>query len=197
MREQARAFVAILLNEEVRTLVAEEITRLRPLGRSVRWVPPENLHLTLKFLGERSREELGRVETALAAAVEGVAPFTMGFHGVGAFPGLARPRVFWVGVRDGAREAKILYGRVESALAPLAIPREDRPFSPHLTIGRARLPSGLADLQQAIAHEAHKEFGAVTVRALSLMRSDLSPAGPRYTELTGFPFGPSSASHAR
>jgi 2'-5' RNA ligase len=188
--ERVRAFVALLLNEEVRTLVAREIARLRPLGRSVSWVVPQNLHLTLKFLGGRNPEELDLVRQGLAEAVEGVAPFTLSFHGLGAFPGLARPRVFWVGVIAGAEHAKMLHSQVETALARCAIPPDERPFSPHLTIGRARMPSGLGALQQAITGEGQKEFGSLSVNALSLMRSDLSPAGARYTELAAFPFSP-------
>jgi 2'-5' RNA ligase len=187
--ERIRAFVAILLSEEVRARVAEEIARLQPLASSVGWVLPQQLHLTLKFLGERAPAELELVQEGLAEAVEAIPPFTMGFHGLGAFPGLARPRVFWVGVSAGALDAKNLHARVESALAERAIPREDRPFSPHLTIGRTRTPGGFTRLREAIARDAQKEFGSLGVEALSLMRSDLSPAGPRYTELKIFPFG--------
>jgi 2'-5' RNA ligase len=190
VKARVRAFVAILLNEEVRARVADEIARLRPLGRSVRWVPSENLHLTLRFLGERTPEELELVRDGLAEAVQGVTPFTLGFHGLGAFPGLARPRVFWVGAATGANDATKLHARLEAALARRTIPPEERPFSPHLTIGRARMPSGLAELQQAIGREAQKSFGDLPVRSISLMRSDLAPAGPRYAELTTFPFGP-------
>lgn len=189
MSERVRAFVAILLNEEVRALIAEEIARLRPLGQSVRWVLPQNLHLTLKFLGEQTPAELDLIQDALAEAVEGVAPFTLGFHGLGAFPGLARPRVFWVGVVAGAQEAKRLHSRVERALAQRAVPPEERPFSPHLTIGRAGVPGGLIGLRQAITSEAQEGFGDLSVSAISLMKSDLSPDGARYTELRAFAFG--------
>lgn len=189
MKERVRAFVAILLNEEVRALVAEEIARLQPLERSVRWVLPQHLHLTLKFLGERTPEELDLVQDGLAEAVRGVTPFTLTFHGLGAFPGLARPRVFWVGVAVGVQDAKMLHARLETALARRTIPPEERPFSPHLTIGRARMPSGLSGLQQAIARQAQKGFGDLSVSSISLMRSDLSPAGARHTELKAFPFG--------
>ena len=189
MREQIRAFVAILLSEEVRARVAEEIARLRPLASSVRWGLPHQLHLTLKFLGERAPAELELVQEGLAEATERTAPFTLGFHGLGAVPGLARPRVFWVGASAGVEESKNLHARVERALARRAVPPEDRPFSPHLTIGRARTPSGLSALSEALARGAQKQFGSLSVEALSLMRSDLSPAGARYTELRVFPFG--------
>jgi len=181
--------VAILLNEEVRARVAEEIARLRPLAPSVRWVLPQQLHLTLKFLGEQAPSELELVQDGLAEAVEEATPFTLSFHGLGAFPALARARVFWVGVSAGMEEARTLHARVESALARRAVPPEDRPFSPHLTIGRARTPGGFSALREAIARAARTEFGSLSVAALSLMRSDLSQAGARYTELRVFRFG--------
>ena len=184
-----RAFVAILLNEEVRKCVAEEIADLRPMARSVSWVAPENLHLTLKFLGERTSEEVHLAAQALAEATSGAAPFTLSFHGLGAFPGLARPRVFWVGVAAGAEDARMLQSRVEAALAQRTFAREERQFSPHLTIGRARMPSSLSGLREAITRGAGKEFGDLRVISISLMRSDLSSACARYSELKAFQLG--------
>lgn len=180
--------MAILLNEEVRAAIAATIARLRPLGPRVSWVAPPNLHLTLKFLGELPPEALEEVKDGLAEAVAGAAPFTLHFHGVGGFPGMARPRVLWVGVAEGAQAAQALQARVEAALGRRGFAREDRAFSPHLTVGRVREPRGLAPLQQAVASEAGRDFGRLEVRTLSLMRSDLSPAGSRYTELAAFSF---------
>lgn len=189
MRSRVRAFVAILLSEEVRAVVAAGIARLQPLARSVRWVSPENLHLTLRFLGERTPEELDLVRDGLSEVVEGAAPFVLSFHGLGAFPGLARPRVFWVGVTTGGEDAKQLHARLDAALARRTIPPDERPFSPHLTIGRARTPTHLPAVQEAIAREGQRGFGELHVGAISLMQSELTPAGPRYTELKAFPFG--------
>ncbi len=178
-----RSFVAILLDEAVRGAAAAELERLRPLARSVSWVSPPNLHLTLKFLGEVPAETIEAVTEGLAEAVSGMEPFTLGFHGLGAFPGLARPRVIWMGVFQGARECQALQARVEEALARRGVPKEGRAYSPHLTIGRVREPRGLASLQQAIAQDARKEFGSLQVSSISLIKSELHPAGARYTEL--------------
>lgn len=186
--ERIRSFVAILLNEEVRAAVAAAIARLKPLAPRVGWVAPPNLHLTLKFLGELPPEALEPVKEGLAEAVAGAAPFSLRFHGLGAFPGLARPRVLWVGVAEGGPAAQALQARVEGALTRRGFAREERPYSPHLTIGRVREPRGLSALQQAITRDAKAEFGRLDVRGLSLMRSDLSPGGSRYTELAAFPF---------
>ena len=186
--DRVRSFVAIVLSEEVRTAVAAEIARLRPLGSSVSWIAPPNLHLTLKFLGELLPDALEQVKESLTEAVAGVRPFSLHFYGLGAFPGMARPRVLWVGVDEGSPAAQALQARVEAAFSRRGFAREERPYSPHLTIARVRDPRGLAELQQALARDARMEFGRLHVGGLSLMRSDLSPAGARYTELAAFPF---------
>ena len=185
--ERIRSFVAILLNDEVRAAVAGEIARLRPLASRVGWVAAPNLHLTLKFLGELLPDALEQVKDALTEAVAGVPPFSLHFYGLGAFPGMARPRVLWVGVAEGGQAAQALQARVEAALGQRGFPRDERPFSSHLTLGRVREPRALAGLQEAMARDARMDFVRLEVRALSLMRSDLSPAGSRYTELAKFP----------
>ncbi|MEK7364476.1 MAG: RNA 2',3'-cyclic phosphodiesterase [candidate division NC10 bacterium] len=185
--ERIRSFVAILLNDEVRAAVAAEVARLRPLAPRVGWVAAPNLHLTLKFLGELPPDALEQVKDGLTEAVTGAIPFSLRFQGLGAFPGMVRPRVLWVGVAEGAQVAQALQARVEAALGRRGFPREDRPFSAHLTIGRVREPRGLAGLQEAMARDARMDFGRLEARALSLMRSDLSPAGSRYAEFAAFP----------
>ncbi len=185
--ERVRSFVAILLSDEVRAAVAAEVARLRPLAPRVGWVAAPNVHLTLKFLGELLPDILEQVKDGLTEAVMGAIPFSLRFQGLGAFPGMARPRVLWVGVAEGGQAAQALQARVETALGRRGLPREERPFSPHLTVGRVREPRGLAGLQEAMARDARMDFGRLEVRALSLMRSDLSPTGSRYTELAAFP----------
>lgn len=186
--ERVRSFIAILLSDDVRAAVAAEIARLRRLGPRVSWVSPPNLHLTLKFLGELPADALAEVGEGLAEAVAGAAPFSLHFGGLGAFPDLTRPRVLWVGVDEGSPAAQALQARVDAALTRRGFPKEERPFSPHLTIGRVRDPRRLVELLQAMTRDARLEFGQFEVRGLSLMRSDLSPAGARYTELAAFPF---------
>jgi len=183
MSERVRSFIAILLDEAVRDAIASEVERLKPLARSVAWVPPQNLHLTLKFLGELQTESLEAIKEALVEGVSEAERFTLAFHGLGVFPGLARPRVLWVGVAHGALQCQALQARVDAALARRGLPKEGRPYTPHLTIGRVRDPRGLTALQQAITRNAQKGFGDSRVSSISLMRSDLHPSGARYTEL--------------
>jgi len=146
MSERIRSFIAIHLDEAVRKAVESEVERLKPLARSVSWVPAQNLHLTLKFLGELQPEALETVKEGLIEGVPEAEPFTLAFHGLGAFPGLARPRVIWVGVARGGRECQALQAHVDAALARRGFPKEARPYTPHLTIARkvSRRPRPLA-----------------------------------------------------
>jgi RNA 2',3'-cyclic 3'-phosphodiesterase len=189
-----RAFIALLLTEEARAAVAAEVDRLRPLGRAVAWVPPVNLHVTLYFLGNqhdaRLEEALGAIEEAAAAS----APFEVGLHGLGAFPGLERPRIFWVGVAEGALAARALQARLVAGLVARGFAPEGRPWHPHLTIGRVaderrwRREDATA-LRQAVGRAGSVAVARLSITALSLMKSDLRPTGARYTELANRPLG--------
>jgi len=181
-----RAFVAVALADGLRAAVGATIERLRPLGPPVAWVPPRNLHVTLHFLGDQSEEHLALAEAALADAAAGSAPMDVTFHGIGAFPGLERPRILWVGLAHGALEMRALQARVTAALTARGFAREERPWHPHLTIGRVyderrwRREAG-PPLRGALAQAATTTFGTQRVTEVALMRSDLSPAGARYT----------------
>lgn len=189
-----RAFVAILLTDATRRAVAAEIERLRPLSRAVAWVPPPNLHLTLQFLGEQSDERVSEAGAALEEAAADAAPFTLALHGLGGFPGLERPRILWVGVAQGAMEARGLQSRVAAALRARDFPPESRPWHAHLTIGRIfderrwRRETSPA-LSEQIRRLGSTAFGTVPVGGIALMRSDLHPSGARYSELRAFELG--------
>jgi 2'-5' RNA ligase len=136
-------------------------------------------------LGEQSDERLVAAEAALADAAAGSAPLDVTFHGVGAFPGLERPRILWVGLAQGALDARRLQARVTDALDARGFAREERAWHPHLTIGRVhderrwRREAG-PPLRSALAQVATTTFGTQRVTELALMRSDLSPSGARY-----------------
>jgi 2'-5' RNA ligase len=177
--------VAILLDERAREALAIEVGRLRSAGREVAWVGAANLHITLKFLGGVDETRLPAVTDAVARAATARPPFDLAVHGLGAFPTLMRPRVVWAGVTEGASAVSELAAAVERELAPLGFVAEDRPFTAHVTLGRIRTPRRNPGLEEAIRAGAALEFGQVRVERLSLMRSDLSPRGARYTELHG------------
>jgi 2'-5' RNA ligase len=181
-----RSFVAILLPDALRDTIAATIEQLRPLGTAVAWVPRQNLHVTLQFLGSQTEERLSEAAAALDEAGAGCAPLEVTFHGIGAFPGLERPRILWIGVAQGAREACALQARVADALTRRRFAPEDRAWHPHLTIGRVfderrwRRDAG-PPLRSALARAAATRFGTLRVTEVALMRSDLSPKGARYT----------------
>jgi RNA 2',3'-cyclic 3'-phosphodiesterase len=175
--------VAVLLDEAVRSSLGAEIDRLRSLAGGVSWVAPVNLHVTLKFLGGVDPGRLDAVRESLVRAVEGLSTFDLVVEGLGAFPSATRPRVIWGGVASGREAMVALAEGVERELAALGFARETRAFSPHVTLGRVREPRPNRDLAAAIERGRGLSFGAVRVDRVSLMRSDLSPHGARYTEL--------------
>ncbi len=181
--------MAILLPDSQRAALATEIERLGARARGVGWVAPENLHLTLKFLGGVEPARLERVAEVLAPAAAVAAPFELALRGLGAFPSSARPRVVWAGVQTGGDAVAALAARVEAALSPLDFPREDRPFSAHVTLGRVREPRGDPALTAALVAGAATDFGRFQVERMALMRSDLSPRGARYTALAAWALG--------
>jgi len=189
-----RSFIALVLDEATRAAVAAEIERLRPLSHAVAWVPAANLHVTLKFLGDRADTELAGATEALGAVAATSRAFAAKLFGLGAFPGMARPRILWVGVAGGGLELGALQSRVEAALEDRGFARESQPWHPHLTIGRIFDPRRWRRqtspiLQEAVARAARTDFGVLPVTRIVLMRSDLAPAGARYRELHSVALG--------
>jgi RNA 2',3'-cyclic 3'-phosphodiesterase len=181
-----RAFVAVLLDEPTKRAVSAQIERLRPLSKAVAWVPAHNLHLTLRFLGDQTEEQLAELVPALEEAASGVPAFTLSLRGLGAFPGLEHPRSLWVGVSDGAQEVLRLQTRVAEALERRGTPIEARAWQAHVTIGRVAdekrwRREGVAELRAALVRGAATPFGTMPVNSIALMRSDLYTSGARYT----------------
>ena len=190
-----RAFVGIFLSEQTRRAVSAEMDRLRPLSRAVAWVAPNNLHVTLRFLGDQTEEQLTEIVPALEEAALGFAPFTMGLRGLGAFPGLEHPRTLWVGIAEGSHEVRELQSRVARALEAHGFPLEARAWQAHVTIGRIvderrSRREGMAETRAGLVRGATLGFGTMTVEAISLMRSDLFPSGARYTGIASVPLRP-------
>lgn len=200
-----RTFVAVELGADLRTFVAraqdqikERLVRsLLRMGRDVRvqWVRPDSIHLTLKFLGDIEEDLVERIRAALAPAVSGVSPFSVGVERVGVFPDLRNPRVLWLGLSGPVETLVRLAADTDAALHSLGFPREERPFSPHLTLARIKEQSrevGRAVAGSGIASE-RLQVGHLDVRTVSLMRSELRPGGAVYTRLWAIPLSPPSA----
>ncbi len=133
-----RAFIAVDLPAAVRQEVGSLQSELRTSGADIKWVGVENLHLTLKFLGDIEENQVQTLTEALHPIMGTTALFALQLEGVGAFPKMTSPRVLWVGVTDGQQETVRLAQTVEQTCTQLGFPSEDKPFSPHLTIGRVR-----------------------------------------------------------
>jgi 2'-5' RNA ligase len=193
-RERIRCFVAVDLASEVVATVAAVTAELRRAGGDVRWVGEENLHVTLKFLGELSPDRLGAVRAAVGAAARATAPFAVAAAGLGAFPTPERARVAWVGLEGPALGR--LAGRVDEALAGAGFPREERAFVPHVTIGRVRSPRGWSRVLAAMRPHWGAAFGVSRITEVLLYRSDLGPAGARYVPLERLALGTGGAGGA-
>jgi len=182
-----RLFVAVNLPPEVRERLAAAQDRLRHAQADVSWVRAENIHVTLKFLGE-TEKRLERIRPALAEVGRAGAPFSMEVSGVGSFGGRV-PRVVWVGVGDGAEPLIQLAGRIEAALARVGFAKERRGFTAHLTLGRVRSPRNAEALLAALQELRAEKFGTLTATQFDLMQSELRPSGSVYTPLEKFPLG--------
>jgi 2'-5' RNA ligase len=178
-----RLFVAVPVAEGLRARVIhlqQAIARIWPeVDARVKWVEPQNLHFTLKFLGETPQERVPDVAEAVQAVAE-AKPFEITIEGLGAFPDLRAPRVLWVGVTDGAEELVDLARRVEEALFRARFPKEIRPFRPHLTIGRIRQGPGGAGLARILERSEEAKIGRQRVEWVVVMESRLGPKGPTY-----------------
>lgn len=152
------------------------------------WVAAENLHVTLKFLGGVDEGRLADVGAALERAAS-VPAFEVAVQGLGAFPSLNRPRVLWAGT-SGSSAFTRLAESVDRGLVALGFAPEERGFTPHVTLGRVREPRRDPGLAGALEAAASRPFGALRVDRVSLMQSDLSPRGARYTELAAFSLSP-------
>ena len=181
-----RLFVALELSDSVRAAVRELIGRLQRARADVRWVRPEGMHLTLKFIGEVPEDRLELIRAALGG-VASPKPVTLEFRELGYFPSERRPRVLWAGIQASDNLAE-LAAQIESALEPLGIEGENRDYVPHLTLGRFKSPKRVDNLQEEIAALASTEFGRIETGEFYLFQSKLSPAGAQYTKLHAFPF---------
>ena len=183
-----RAFVAVSVSDEARQAVAALESDLRQAGADVKWVEPRNIHLTLKFLGDTKTRQLDAICEALREALRGAPAFEVTLAGTGTFPPRGpRVRVVWVGADEGQEGLVDLARRVEDACALQGFAKEQRPFSPHLTIGRVR--PGARRLTELSARVAEARFNPlkVAIDRVNLVRSELSPKGPTYTVLESFP----------
>jgi len=194
-----RLFVALDLDDAIRERIAGFTESMKGFAPEARWIKPESLHVTLKFVGEQPDTYVERITRALASIA--APPVKVSLRGFGFFPSPNAARVFWIGMEAGP-ELPGLAEAVESNLLSVEIPKEERKFSPHLTLARSPGGSGSPRwrkgdrsrntfhmLQEKLAAQAEPEFGSMTAHNFFLYRSQLSPKGSKYTKLASFPLG--------
>lgn len=186
--EEMRSFVAIELPEQVKDGLASLRGELKRAEHSfVKWVGAEGVHLTLKFLGNIPARQVTEISDTIAAAARGVPPFCLEVARLGAFPNLKQPRVLWVGIRGELATLLQLQQNIDSGLTALGFTQEERPFAPHLTLARLRQTASPAERKAfgELAASASFETGyPFDAKAVSLMRSQLTPGGAIYTRLS-------------
>jgi RNA 2',3'-cyclic 3'-phosphodiesterase len=191
-----RIFVALDIEDPIRERIARFVEGVQGFARDVRWVRPESMHVTLKFIGEKSEQAVGEIKQALAMVKS--SPVEIQFRGYGFFPTAKAPRVFWIGIEPGPQLAS-LASAVDERMASLGIPKEEHVFSPHLTLARggSRSPSprlrkedgpnrGFQRLQEKLSALPALEFGTMTAHDFFLYQSQLSRGGSQYTKLAAF-----------
>jgi 2'-5' RNA ligase len=196
-----RLFIAIDLDDAIRTRIARFVDGMQALAPEARWMKPESLHVTLKFIGELPDAAIAGIETALRMIA--ARPVAIEFRGCGFFPAATAPRVFWIGVVGGGELAR-LAAFVDEKMAALGIVKEDRAYTPHLTLARGGAGQGRGSagspraqksdrpsrvfqrLQEKLSALLPPEFGTMTAREFFLYRSELSAKGSKYTKLAEF-----------
>jgi 2'-5' RNA ligase len=179
---EIRAFIAVDLPKEIKMEIDKMIAGFRQTDAGIRWVKAANLHLTLRFLGNIPEQSIQPLAENIRGEVGGLGSFEMSLSGLGGFPNLRRPRVIWVGTGTGTEKLKELAVGVEKAAVESGFGIGDKPFSSHLTIGRVKYPKGLDRLLGQI-EKTEYDSKPFDVGEVVVFRSDLSPAGPKYTKL--------------
>lgn len=188
-----RTFLALEISPAIRQSIASTLETLAQQvpHRTVRWVRPENVHLTLVFLGDFPSEDIPHVHEAVQQAIGVTSPLDLTVGGLGAFPRPQAPRVIWVGVREPTGRLEALEARLEEGLRRLGWEPPAEPFRPHLTLGRVRRGAPRSDLERLAAllqSPSSGELGSMIAPEVVVFRSDLTPGGAVYTRLAAIPF---------
>ena len=186
-----RLFIALEVPSAVLKNLAALIESLRAVSPQVRWMRPENLHVTLKFIGEVPEAKLSVIRAALTS-VRSEQPVVLDFRGLGFFPNEKHPRVFWAGI-EASLNLKTLALDIDKASEKLGVPLERRPFSPHLTLARFEPPRMPETLRAAIQKNADCNFGSLRTSQFHLIESKLKSTGAEYTTVESFPFATAEA----
>jgi len=184
-----RVFIGLELAESVRRDLAREIAGLKTAAPRVRWIRPDNLHLTLMFIGGVPPGDLPELLEAITEVAAAGAPFSLETSGLGIFPDARRPRVVWAGCGEGAEAAGELAGLIDKAAADLGYPPEKRRYQAHVTLGRIKLPADAGSLSEELAGNDSDYYGTTEVEEVCVFMSELRSEGARYTVMHRAPLG--------
>lgn len=184
--ETVRAFIALDLGNNIKTQLGGLIQTLQMTGVDVRWVNPENLHLTLAFLGNVKVEKFQPLEIAMRSHVQFLEPFEISIQGTGVFGRRNRPSVVWAGLKE-SQELLNLHQQVVSSLRKADILYDNKPFRPHLTLGRFKSLTNVEALFQSLEKGNVQHFGSVMIQSVEIIKSELKPTGAIYTSLKSVP----------
>ncbi len=182
-----RCFIAVKVPDIICRNIYNLQQQLMESSVNVRWVHPQNFHLTLRFLGNIDDEQKQEIIEALKI-LENFKPFALNFAGVGGFPHEGKLRVIWVGVGRGHNELISIHRAIEDALKIINFPEDKKPFHPHLTIGRVKDPKNTRPLRLAMENQRHFSTPDFSISSATLFKSQLTPSGPVYTTLDEFKF---------
>lgn len=175
-----RLFIAVNIPDEIKQKISLVQDDLRRALSDIKWVSSDRFHLTLKFLGEVDPKNADSIISGLKEAASGFGQFNMSFMGTGVFPDIHRPRVVWVGIKEGREKLKLLAEKIADAMHLLDFPKEKRGFSAHLTLGRLRSQKNKSSIIKKVIANEKVEAGSCAVKSVDLMQSFLHPTGPEY-----------------
>ena len=187
-----RIFIAVEIPEAIKEKISYIEQELKGEVEKIKWVNPELVHFTLKFLGEISEEGLRKVKEITLQIARKYSPFTLNIEGMGVFPGYSSPRVIWIGVDEGKEMIGKLAEKLDKELGKVGFVREKREWVPHLTVGRVKFLREKEKLKELIYSREKIEVGKMKVENLSIIQSHLSPKGPIYKTIEKFSFAPES-----
>ncbi len=187
--ESLRTFIAFPLPASIRDHIQSIQDGVRAEGLRMRWVKPENIHLTLKFLGNVAPADIEGIAEAMAETVQSAPVIRLGAKGLGVFPGISRPRVLWVGLQGETHALIEIQKRLDERLGRIGIAPDTRPFKAHLTIARAKGSLNSKTLAEAMAVLGNTESAPFTADKMVLYQSELKPDGAVYTRLKSVPPG--------
>jgi 2''-5'' RNA ligase len=178
-----RTFIALEINAETRDAIMDDVAELKHDFRRIKWVGPESLHVTLKFLGDVGEKDLNDIFSAVDEVAARHGPFVVDVETVGVFPNWRAPRVVWAGCGEGKDEIVSLQKNIESNLAELGYEPEKRHFNPHITLGRIKLPADGCGLFDAARGMLDTNYGFMDVDAVTVFMSEMKRSGPVYTPM--------------